>query len=57
MNSGNVQLDADFLLQGLFVSQALLNKRLQHVVFRNSLGLKALADNCARVSGSESVNF
>jgi hypothetical protein len=46
---GNVQLDANFLPEGL-VSQAVVNERLQHVVLRTNIRSQAVLDDVAHVA-------
>lgn len=49
---GNVQLDADFLLEGL-ASQAVVDERLQHVVLGTDVGPQAVLNDIADMAGMD----
>jgi hypothetical protein len=49
---GSVQLDANFLLEGL-ASQAVVDERLQHVVLGTDIRSQAVLDNVAHVAGMD----
>ena len=50
MRMENVQLDANFLLEGL-ASQAVVDEGLKHVVLGADIGTQAVLNNVAHMAG------